>query len=298
MPSYREAAAGSCTGAPPPLPPMLRALKTAAALPLALLAAAALSPAAPSQAAPGTTGTAAPGGATLPFVSEGEAVEIKTRDNLTLKGSFYAPKKKGYRAPAALLVHGAGEDRIQLEKIGVTLQKRGFAVLSIDLRGHGDSTCDECDWAKMSEEDRERTWAYALRDLAAGATYLRSRDDVHTSNLSIVGVRSGSAIAARYAKSDENVRALVMIAPQANELGFDISADLNELGGMPTLILAAKDGRNLADRMQLAAHSANGDLEYVVVKALKNEETDVLSDKRLNGELSGWLKDTVLPKKR
>ena len=276
---------------------MLRALQTAAALPLALLAAAAFSPAALSQAAPSTAGTVA-GGAPKPFVSAGEAVEITTRDNLSLQGSFYAPKKKGYRAPAALLVHGAGEDRTELEKIGTTLQKRGFAVLSIDLRGHGGSVTEEIDWSKMSDEDRERTWAYALRDLAAGATYLRSRDDVHTSNLSIVGVRSGSAIAARYAKSDENVRALVMVAPQANEMGFDISEDLNELGGMPTLILAAKEGRNLAERMQLAAHSANGDLEYVVVKALKNETSEVLTDKRLNSELSGWLKDTVLPKKR
>jgi len=276
---------------------MLRALQTAAALPLALLVAAAFSPAALSQAAPCTAGTVA-GGAAKPFVSAGEAVEIKTRDNLSLQGSFYAPKKKGYRAPAALLVHGAGEARAELEKIGTTLQKRGFAVLSIDLRGHGGSSTDECDWSKMSDEDRERTWAYALRDLAAGATYLRSRDDVHTSNLSIVGVRSGSAIAARYAKSDENVRALVMIAPQANELGFNISEDLNELGGMPTLILAAKEGRNLAERMQLAAHSANGDHEYVVVKALKKETGEVLTDKRLNSELGGWLKDTVLPKKR
>ncbi|MCA8981478.1 MAG: alpha/beta fold hydrolase [Planctomycetes bacterium] len=276
---------------------MLRALKTAAALPLALLAAAALSPAAPSQAAPSTAGSASAGGP-APIVSEGEAVEIKTRDNLTLKGSMYAPKKKGYRAPAALLVHGAGENRAELEKIGTTLQKRGFAVLSIDLRGHGDSVSEECDWSKMSEEDRERTWAYALRDIAAGAAYLRSRDDVHTSNLSIVGVRSGSAIAARYAKTDENVRALVLIAPQATELGFDLSEDLNELGGMPTLILASKDGRNLAERMQLAAHSANGDLEYVVVKAMRNETSEVLSDKRLGTELGGWLKDTVLPKKR
>lgn len=277
---------------------MLRALQTAAALPLALLAAAALSPAALSQAAPSTAGSITAGGTAAPVVSEGEEVEIKTRDNLSLKGTIYAPKKKGYRAPAALLVHGAGEDRTQLEKIGTTLQKRGFAVLSIDLRGHGGSVSEECDWSKMSEEDRERTWAYALRDLAAGATYLRSRDDVHTSNLSIVGVRSGSAIAARYAKSDENVRALVLVAPQASELGFDLSEDLNELGGMPTLILASKDGRNLAERMQLAAHSANGDLEYVVVKAMKNETSEVLSDKRLNTELGGWLKDTVLPKKR
>lgn len=278
---------------------MLRALKTVAALPLALLAAAALSPAALSQAAPSTAGASPNGGTTAATAaSEGETVDIKTRDNLTLKGSFYAPKKKGYRAPAALLVHGAGEDRAQLEKISVTLQKRGFAVLSIDLRGHGDSRSEECDWSKLSEEDRERTWAYTLRDIAAGATYLRSRDDVHTSNLSIVGVRSGSAVAARYAKSDENVRALVLIAPQAKDFGFDLSDDLNELGGMPTLILAAKDGRNLAERMQLAAHSANGDLEYIVVKALRNEASEVLTDKRLNTEVSGWLKDTVLPKKQ
>lgn len=272
---------------------MLRALQTAAALPLALLAAAALSPATLAR----TATTAAPAVSNA-NAGEGETVEITTRDNQKLQATFFAPKKKDYRAPAALLVHGAGEDRSELEKIGTTLQKRGFAVLSIDLRGHGASRTEELDWTKLSEEDRERTWAYTLRDLSAGAEYLRSRDDVHTSNLSIVGVRSGSTIAARYAKSDENARALVLVAPQPSQLGFDVTADLNELGGLPTLILASKDERNQAERMQLAAHSANGDLQYVEVKALKNETAKVLEDKRLPSQLGSWLKDTVLPKKR
>ncbi len=271
---------------------MLRALQTAAALPLALLAAAALSPATHARA----TSTPAPASANAN--AEGETVEITTRDNQKLQATFFAPKKKNYRAPAAMLVHGAGEDRSELEKIGTTLQKRGFAVLSIDLRGHGASRTEELDWSKLTEEDRERTWAYTLRDLSAGAEYLRSRDDVHTSNLSIVGVRSGSTIAARYAKSDENARALVLVAPQPSQLGFDVTEDLNELGGLPTLILAPKDERNQAERMQLAAHSANGDLQYVEVKALKNDTAEVLDDKRLPSQLGSWLKDTVLPKKR
>ena len=279
---------------------MLRALQTAAALPLALLAAAALSPAAVAQTAPAALPSLSgnSGAAAAKTASEGETVEVTTRDNLKLQASFYGPRKKNYRAPAALLVHGAGEDRSQLEKIATTLQKRGFAVLSIDLRGHGASATEDLDWTKLSDEDRERTWAYALRDLAAGATYLRSRDDVHTSNLSIVGVRSGSTIAARYAKSDENARALVMVAPQPTQLGFDVSEDLGDLGGLPTLILAPKDERNLAERMQLAAHTANDDLQYVEIKALRNETKEVLTDKRLPSELGSWLKDTVLPKKR
>jgi len=274
---------------------MLRALQTAAALPLVLAAVATLQPAGSTgdtQLAMGGTAPAAPTKAV------GEAIELKTRDNQELHATFFAPKKKGYRAPAALLVHGAGEDRKELDKIGISLQKRGFAVLSIDLRGHGESSRTECNWTKLSEEDRERTWAYSLRDLAAGASFLRSREDVHTSNLSIVGVRSGSTIAVRYAHSDENTRALVLVAPKASELGFDVSADLNELGGLPTLILASKDGRNLAERMQLAAHSANDDLPFVTVKCLRKKSEDVLGDKRLNSELSRWLKDTVLPKKR
>ena len=100
------------------------------------------------------------------------AVSFKTKDKLILKGSYYAPKKsksKAKAAPAALLIHDAGSDRSELESVAGYLQKRGFAVLVVDLRGHGESAEKDGAFEKASEKDQETMWSLSSRDVDAAA---------------------------------------------------------------------------------------------------------------------------------
>ena len=62
---------------------------------------------------------------------------------------------KGDRKPGVLLVHDAGSDGSEFEKMASTLQKRGFGVLSIEVRGHGANTQEDIDWGKLDDEGRK-----------------------------------------------------------------------------------------------------------------------------------------------
>jgi hypothetical protein len=68
-------------------------------------------------------------------------VEFVTGDFVTLKG-FYYPGNRGKASPTVLLLHAPGEDSNKAEWVGLAkeLNKKGYAVLRFDFRGHGEST--------------------------------------------------------------------------------------------------------------------------------------------------------------
>lgn len=229
---------------------------------------------------------------------EVEDVSFVAQDKVKLSASFFAPRKKG-RAHAVLLVHDAGGDRKQLEELGASLQRAGFAVLSLDLRAHGQSVYPEHDWTALDEAGRARTWVLTLRDLAAAAEYLRSREDVHSSSLTLIGYRSGGGAAIRYASTDLNVRAVVALDPVQDELGFNLVKDLVALEELQTMIVSPKDGRVDVDRLVKAGHTATGGNDaWIHPCVLKSDSTGFLQDKRLGREVSDWVRETVDPSKK
>lgn len=274
--------------------PHLAALAALACAPLGALAAesqphgAAYGPAQEMFLAPAPVSKGAPKAVKV------EEIEIQTQDKQALKASFYPPRKSG-RAPAVLLIHDAGSTRAPFEKTAESLQKRGFAVLALDLRGHGLSVTEDFNWMKSAEEEQAKLWAFAMRDLDAATDFLRERDDVHNSNLSLVGVGAGAALATKYALRDENARAVVLIDPQPEAFGYDMYKDVFDLGGLPTMILAPKSDRHQAERLQKAANEGNNGVEYVEFKMLKPKKGEgPLSDKRLPKSVTDFLRDEAM----
>lgn len=259
-----------------------------------LTAAALLAGPQPVPAGPAPAATAA----ALPLPGAPESVSVQTKDKLSLSATYWAPKP-GKIAPGAILVHQAGSDRSTLDSYGARLSRVGFAVLSIDLRGHGESVTEELDWTKLDGEGHERLWAFATRDLEAAAEYLRGQKDVHSSSFVLVGHRSGATLVTRHAVEDENVRALALLDPPTEEkemYGFKLQKDIEALGGLPTFLSVSRDARPNAEAIIEAGHSANG-LSFIQLSVLKGKDSDVLSDKKEAAEVTKWLKDQAFPKR-
>jgi pimeloyl-ACP methyl ester carboxylesterase len=227
----------------------------------------------------------------------GETVRLVTRDKVSLAATFFAPRaKRGTKAPGAVLLHDAGADRRTLVSMALYLQKRGFGVLTLDLRGHGQSATESFSWATMDQKARESAWAFASRDLQAASDYLQSRDEIHSANLSLVGVGAGSGLALRHAIDDENTRAVVLVGPaNGGSYGFDLPGSVCDLEGLPCLIVAPKEGRREAEALRVTGHDANDGYEYVTVQVMKTSADELLEDRRLNSSLASWLKDEVMP---
>jgi pimeloyl-ACP methyl ester carboxylesterase len=218
-------------------------------------------------------------------------IGLKTNDGVELSASFYPAKSAGQPAPAALLVHDAGASREQLADVAVRLQKDGFGVLLLDLRSHGQSGGKA--WAELDVPGRKTAWATAIRDVDSGAEWLRSQASVQRTNLSVVGIGAGCALAARHAVKDENTRTVALLAPPAQAFGFDVSKDLEQLGGLSILLLADREARSEATLLVEQARKAQG----AIVKDRFVDNRDVLADKSTGKTVADFLKEAAFPKK-
>jgi dienelactone hydrolase len=245
-------------------------------IPAALLAAAPI----PAFASPAPVHGAVP-----------EGVQIKTSDGQNLEATFYRPAA---RSPGALLVHDAGASRGQLEPIAERLSKQGFGVLLVDLRGHGASKSPRLDWDKLSESERKGTWSFAPRDLDAAAAWLLGQPTIHSTNLSLVGYGAGCALAVRHAKSDENVASMVLLAPNVQDYGFDVRADIRALEGLPTFVVTSKDDE--AEQMVQQANASSGS-PFLELSISPSKLGSPLEDKNLPSKVSKWLFDRAMPRK-
>lgn len=274
---------------------MLHALTLAAVV--AIVTPPSSGPALPRPEASAAVATLRPDGERARKSDEtGELVRLTTRDKVELEATYFAPRSSKGVAPGALLVHEAGADRHTLDEMAENLRKRGFGVLSVDLRGHGGSVSEAIDWRTLDEAARKTTWALAGRDLEAALDNLRDRKEIHSANLTLVGVGAGGNLALRHARDDNQVRAVVLVGPHQDAYGMDTADGIADLGGLPCMILASKAERDLVDGLAEVARNANDGNEVVAVTMLTSNPEDVLADKRLFTALTKWLGDTVQEK--
>ncbi len=121
------------------------------------------------------------------------------RDTFTLRGSFVRPAPNG-RHPAVLLLNGSGpSSRGMLAIFGGIFAANGVAALVYDKRGTGMSTGTYTtdDFLALSE------------DVRAGLRYLRSRADVDTTRIGILGTSQGVYTALMVAAGDPGIRFII-----------------------------------------------------------------------------------------
>lgn len=228
---------------------------------------------------------------------EAEKIQLVTEDKLQLAADYWAPSDTSQRAPAAILLHDAGGDRSQVALFAERLNALGLAVLAVDLRGHGESSTEAVSWSAMDTTQRQRLWAYAPRDLEAAAAWLRTRREVHTANLTLVGLRGSCALAANRAASDTSVRAVVLIDPTSEQYGFDLKKEVAGLAGLETKVVTPRDNQEQAELIRASAVAANDGLAFVEIDLCRSRGDDLLHDRRVASDVAKWVQERVLPKK-
>ncbi len=227
-----------------------------------------------------------------------DVVQIQTSDDVVLAADFYTPRSKKSLAPGVVVVHRAGGSRAELESISTRLQKQGFGVLAVDLRGHGDSATTDMSWEQGDEESRDRMWSFSMRDLDAAAAFLTGQEGMHGTNISFVAYGNGGTLAARHAVRDENVRALAFVEPAQPYHGFNFPKDLADLGGLPTLMAVSKEGRTEATRLAEQIEEQDGGRGWIDIHVSRSKNPDeILGDKRLPADIAKWLEDKASPRK-
>jgi pimeloyl-ACP methyl ester carboxylesterase len=175
-----------------------------------------------------------------------ERIELEAADGLILVGAYYAPAKD--RAPGVLLMHHSGSQKESWIDFIPVLQEAGYAVLTVDLRGHGE-TGGEVDWT-LAEDD-------ALRWLA----WLRDQPGIDPAQISIVGASIGADVGLRVMAQDEQLVTLVGLSVGLNVQDVNTEEAVAALGARPLYLVAGQGAVEEANAVRTLLALAEGDIQ-------------------------------------
>lgn len=187
-------------------------------------------------------------------------ISLKTGDGLELKATFYPSTLKNKNKKDAvplILLHGWKGDRGDCEALALYLQSLGHAVVTPDLRGHGqskeialpDGSKVKVDANTMRLDDIAQMWAPGIAgstrggDMEAIKSFLFKKNnagELNIERLGVVGADMGATVAVNWAavdwswpvvatgKQGQDVKALALISPEMNFKGFSLAAPLND----------------------------------------------------------------------
>ena len=182
-------------------------------------------------------------------------VTIDSADGVKIIGTYLTTPKPN--SPALLLLHQWQSDRHSYDDFAKQMHEKGFAVLSIDGRGFGEST-RKADGSTIAAGRSDADVKAMLGDVEAAFNYLAKQQNVDATKIGIVGASYGSSLAIIYAADHPNVSAVALLSPGLDYFGkMPTEPAVKKYGDRPLLLVAANDDADSADAVKKLAGDSN-----------------------------------------
>jgi pimeloyl-ACP methyl ester carboxylesterase len=185
---------------------------------------------------------------------EPKPVFFETFDGVGIHADYYEPQPASDGAPMAILLHMYRSDRAAWKPLAGPLHDAGFAVLAIDMRGHGESVTPEL--RRRVERRDPKLFEDVYQDVRAAYDWLAQQEGVDRSRFALVGASVGCSISLHYAVQDRSVDAVVCMTPGLDYLGLDSRPDMKQIRGRAILMLATEDEGKAAKTLATMAEGA------------------------------------------
>lgn len=161
-------------------------------------------------------------------------VDLKASDGAKLKASYFASAKSG---PGVLLLHQCNRQRKVWDDLAKQLAASGINVLTIDLRGFGESSGTPMDKATPEEAQAQgQKWP---ADIDVAFQYLVSQPGVKKDVIGVGGASCGVNNAVETAlRHPKEVKSLVLLSGNTNLAGRRF---LGKSSNLPVLAAVADD---------------------------------------------------------
>jgi len=209
---------------------------------------------------------------------------IKTFDLVELHASFEMPTGVPAPVPSVLLLHGYGEDRSVWKDFSRELVNNGWAVMALDLRGHGDSRVKNQRPLQASPEWRTNPREFPV-DLDPALDWLKSRPRIDPRKIVVVGFDVGANLALVASGRFPEVKTAVAIKPNLDE-SMALAGSAQDFQPKSTLIVVSDQSQG--DRIKAAVKPPS----RVLVASHSGGATEWTSDKKVTDAILQWLKET------
>ncbi len=165
-------------------------------------------------------------------------VEFVADDGLVIAGTYYPGPARP--APTALLIHMRSSTREAWQPVASALQKAGYNVLAIDLRGHGDT-------------GGTINWTLAPQDVKTVLARLSALPGVDPQRIAVVGADIGANLALGACADLPGCKTAVLLSPGLDIEGIQTTDAMKRFGTRPVLIIASRsDTPSVSDSVTLA----------------------------------------------
>ena len=230
---------------------------------------------------------------------EPKNIEYVTIDKFNIVADLYLPPKlsKKVKIPLIIMLHAIAEDKEVWKPYARELVGKGYSVLALDFRGHGNSIFDRKKKKVFWRFFNDEYWKYISSDVLSGVELLKSDyPQVNTDKIVIVGSSLGACVAVVSAeKISKVVKGLVLLSPINKHKNIEARVSMVNYGPHPVLIIVSKDDSSAYYAAQELTKYTQGTHQIAIVKNAGNGVTMLKHDKRLKKIMFDWLSKVLPP---
>jgi len=220
-------------------------------------------------------------------LAAGKPSRFVTEDGVEIVGSMWMPESGN--APAVILLHMLGRTREDWNGFAEELQRNGYAVVSIDLRGHGESVKTKDGKTLNYKQFTDLDYRNMELDVAPVLQFLREDRRVDGNRIAIIGASIGANVALKVAASDPDIEAVVLLSPGKTYHGVATEPAMIEYGQRPILIAASEDDSYAATSSRRLKDIAQGDSNLIMYKMAGHGTEMFDSNADIEDQMVKWL---------
>ena len=197
---------------------------------------------------------------------------LTTKDGFEIKITYFK-SPAGQEAPVVVMLHGKGGNRLVWKGYAELLQQKAeYAVITVDLRGHGESTANGGATGKKTEstikaKDYGNMIAFDMEAIKKFIFDEHQSKNLNMNKLAIVAADVTTPIAIAYTEVDwakqpyddsptpglgtprgQDVQAIALLSPESNAPGVPIPKALGDIRNLRRPVLIAFGAKNAGDQ--------------------------------------------------
>ncbi len=206
-----------------------------------------------------------------------ETIMIEASDGFQIVATYAYPGGVA-PYPGVMLLHMLGSNRSAWEDAGLVTQllQNGYAVINVDMRGHGE-TGDDIDWT-LAEDDFLRVWEYFV-----------AQDEVNGEETAVIGASIGANMSLITAVNQPNINTAILLSPGLDYRGVTTEDAIINYGDRPIFIVASEEDGYAADSSRTLHEAATGEAELQLYNGAGHGTNMFSKEEGLPDLILNWL---------
>ncbi len=222
-------------------------------------------------------------------------ITVQSADGFTIKATLEYPKVKGKREfSTVVLLHSLGYSSQWWETLPKDLLGAGYAVVRIDLRGHGKSVYNSklvrTSWKNLTNS----AFAKYPDDVTRVIEYIKTENSktVFFNNWAIVGADIGGSTAVLAAdKIAYKPKTIVILSPVVNTKGLYIPVKLANLNQVDIFTIYGTDDTSSSDAAEYLKKFAQAGFAQYKSESKSSGMIMLKNDSSLSKIITSWIKE-------